>query len=106
MSELPAPDFQQLIAAIQRAHHGLQAAAVQAVNTALTLRNWVVGHQIHHDEHGDANEHRQRPFALGKLRAHSLPKNLNFQRPSFRFTGDGVSILKSPSPGTARSFSP
>ena len=53
MSELPAPDFQQLIAAIQRAHHGLQAAAVQAVNTALTLRNWVVGHQIHHyEQHG------------------------------------------------------
>jgi hypothetical protein len=48
MSDKQAPDFQQLVVAIERTHHDLKTTAVQAVNTALTLRNWLVGRHIPH----------------------------------------------------------
>lgn len=62
-------DFQQLVLAIRRAHHDLQSAAVQAVNTALTLRNWLIGRQIHHYEQQGADRARYGSHLLESLAA-------------------------------------
>lgn len=55
-TKLPQPttlDFSALVAAIQQAHAYSAAAASRAVNTQLTLRNWLIGAYIHHYElHG------------------------------------------------------
>lgn len=39
-------DFNQLVESINATHGQLQASAVQAVNQALTIRNWLVGYYI------------------------------------------------------------
>lgn len=39
-------DFDQLIGAIESVHLHLQASAANAVNQALTIRNWLIGHHI------------------------------------------------------------
>jgi predicted nuclease of restriction endonuclease-like (RecB) superfamily len=39
-------DFQQLLSTIEQVHQNLQASAVNAVNKALTLRNWLIGFYI------------------------------------------------------------
>ncbi len=61
MPRQPAPpkpaqaalDFTALVAAIEQAHAYSSAAASRAVNTQLTLRNWLIGAYIHHYElHG------------------------------------------------------
>jgi hypothetical protein len=55
---LPQPipsqlDFSALVAAIQQAHSHSAEAVSRAVNTQLTLRNWLIGAYIHHYElHG------------------------------------------------------
>ncbi|MBM4044729.1 MAG: DUF1016 domain-containing protein [Planctomycetes bacterium] len=46
-------DYRALVAAIQQAHDTAQRQAVQAVNVALTLRNWLVGyHIVEYEQHG------------------------------------------------------
>ena len=39
-------NFNQLISAIETTHHSMQGQAAQSVNTALTLRNWLIGYYI------------------------------------------------------------
>ncbi len=39
-------DFQQLITTIEQVHEHLQASAANAVNQALTIRNWLIGYYI------------------------------------------------------------
>src|SRR6516162_7192912 len=49
----PALDYGALIAAIGQAHQTAQRHAVQAVNAALTLRNWLIGyHVFEYEQHG------------------------------------------------------
>lgn len=49
----PPMDYTELVAAISRAHDDAQRQAVQAVNIALTLRNWLVGyHIVEYEQHG------------------------------------------------------
>lgn len=43
---LLAMDYGALVAAIEQAHDQAQRQAVQAVNVALTLRNWLIGYYI------------------------------------------------------------
>lgn len=45
-------DFEQLIGAIEDVHQHLQASAANAVNQALTIRNWLIGHHIVEFEQG------------------------------------------------------
>lgn len=40
------PDFKQLITIIEQTHRRLQAQAANAVNQALTIRNWLIGYYI------------------------------------------------------------
>lgn len=42
----PAKDFGQLVGAIRHVHDELAAQASQAVNTSLTLRNWMIGFHV------------------------------------------------------------
>lgn len=39
-------DFNHLVLSIEGVHHHLQSQAVQAVNQALTVRNWMIGYYI------------------------------------------------------------
>jgi hypothetical protein len=51
-SSLPL-DYEGLVTAIAQAHDSAQRQAVQAVNLALTLRNWLVGyHIVEYQQHG------------------------------------------------------
>jgi hypothetical protein len=43
---VPPLDYGALVAAIGQAHQTAQRHAVQAVNVALTLRNWLIGYHI------------------------------------------------------------
>jgi predicted nuclease of restriction endonuclease-like (RecB) superfamily len=46
-------DYEALVAAITQAHGHAQRQAVQAVNLALTLRNWLIGyHIVEYQQHG------------------------------------------------------
>jgi predicted nuclease of restriction endonuclease-like (RecB) superfamily len=47
---VPTQDFSTLISAIADAHARLSDRAARAVNTALTLRNWIIGAYIHNYE--------------------------------------------------------
>ena len=40
---LQVSNFESLVGAIADVHQRLQSEAVKAVNTALTLRNWLIG---------------------------------------------------------------
>ena len=62
-----ALNFTALVDAIRQAHAHCAAAANRAVNTSLTLRNWIIGAYIHHYElHGaDRAEYGER--LLNKL---------------------------------------
>ena len=46
----PALDFESLIGAIADVHRRLQHQATRAINTSLTLRNWLMGAYIHEFE--------------------------------------------------------
>lgn len=47
-------DFQQLLLTIEQVHQNLQASAANAVNKALTLRNWLIGFYIvEFEQNGD-----------------------------------------------------
>jgi predicted nuclease of restriction endonuclease-like (RecB) superfamily len=49
----PPIDYEALVAAITQAHGQAQHQAVQAVNLALTLRNWLIGyHLVEYQQHG------------------------------------------------------
>jgi predicted nuclease of restriction endonuclease-like (RecB) superfamily len=49
----PGRDYQGLVAVIAQAHGHAQGQAVQAVNLALTLRNWLIGyHIVEYQQHG------------------------------------------------------
>jgi predicted nuclease of restriction endonuclease-like (RecB) superfamily len=49
----PGRDYEGLVAAIAQAHGHAQGQAVQAVNLALTLRNWLIGyHIVEYQQHG------------------------------------------------------
>jgi protein gp37 len=49
----PPLDYGALVAAIGVAHQTAQSHAVQAVNVALTLRNWLIGyHLFEYEQHG------------------------------------------------------
>src|ERR1700730_15601957 len=52
--EAAAPlDYGALVAAIGQAHQTAQRHAVQAINVALTLRNWLIGYHIfEYEQHG------------------------------------------------------
>src|ERR1700732_5318599 len=61
--EAAAPlDYGALVAAIGQAHQTAQRHAVQAVNVALTLRNWLIGcHICEYEQHGsDRAEYGER----------------------------------------------
>lgn len=46
-------DYGELVAAIGQAHQTAQTHAVQAINVALTLRNWRIGyHLFEYEQHG------------------------------------------------------
>jgi predicted nuclease of restriction endonuclease-like (RecB) superfamily len=46
-------DYEGLVASIEQAHGNAQRQAVQAVNVALTLRNWLIGyHIVEYEQHG------------------------------------------------------
>ena len=46
-------DFKKLVDAIQQAHNQLSDQARRAVNTSLTLRNWLIGLYIReYEQHG------------------------------------------------------
>jgi predicted nuclease of restriction endonuclease-like (RecB) superfamily len=46
-------DYEALVVAIAQTHNHAQRQAVQAVNTALTLRNWLIGyHIVEYEQHG------------------------------------------------------
>jgi len=46
-------DYSTLVAVIEQAHNQAQRQAVQAVNVALTLRNWLIGyHIVEYEQHG------------------------------------------------------
>lgn len=46
MSASPALSFERLVSAIGQAHAELTAQASRAVNSSLTLRNWLIGFHI------------------------------------------------------------
>ena len=46
-------DYEALVTAIAQVHDQTQRQAVQAVNVALTLRNWLIGyHIVEYEQHG------------------------------------------------------
>lgn len=46
--------FEQLNSSIKQAHEELREQAGRAVNTSLTLRNWLIGFYIsNHEQHGE-----------------------------------------------------
>ncbi len=65
-----AANFGALVAAIAKVHADSAAAASRAVNTSLTLRNWLIGAYIHHYElHGaDRAQYGERLLATLALR--------------------------------------
>src|ERR1051326_1915696 len=58
----PPLDYGALVAAIGQAHQAAQRHAVQAINVALTLRNWLIGcHIFEYEQHGsDRAEYGER----------------------------------------------
>ena len=46
-------DYAALVTSIAQAHDHTQRRAVQAINVALTLRNWLIGyHIVEYEQHG------------------------------------------------------
>ena len=53
VASVPALNYGDLVTAIGQAHQSAQGHAVQAVNMALTLRNWLIGYYIfEYEQHG------------------------------------------------------
>lgn len=71
----PPLNYEGLVTAIAQAHDSAQRQAVQAVNLALTLRNWLVGyHIVEYEQHGsDRAQYGER--LLDEL-AHDLQRRI------------------------------
>ena len=61
------PTFDPLTSALSTAHQTLQAQAVRAVNTGLTLRNWLFGFYIETYERGGVDRQQYGDKLLDKL---------------------------------------
>ncbi len=70
-SELKEMNYGSLVEAISRAHEQTQRQATQAVNIALTLRNWLVGYHIFEYE-----QNGQDRAAYGEKLLENLSKDL------------------------------
>src|SRR5260370_41903012 len=74
----PALDFEGLVGAIADIHHRLQHQTTRAINTALTLRNWVMGAYIHEFElrGTDRAEYGERllPRLSDRIRTTGIPR--------------------------------
>jgi hypothetical protein len=52
-NEQPRMDYASLLAAIEQTHRTAHRQAIQAVNVALTMRNWLIGYYIvEYEQHG------------------------------------------------------
>jgi predicted nuclease of restriction endonuclease-like (RecB) superfamily len=71
----PALDYPGLVAAIGEAHETAQRHAVQAINVALTLRNWLVGYYIVEYEQQGSDRAEYGAQLLESL-ARDLPRRL------------------------------
>jgi predicted nuclease of restriction endonuclease-like (RecB) superfamily len=71
-------DFESLVGAIAGIHRQLHQQAVHAVNTALTLRNWLIGCYVHEYELGgrDRPDYGEQLFErlAERLREHDIPR--------------------------------
>jgi predicted nuclease of restriction endonuclease-like (RecB) superfamily len=76
-------DFQQLIATIEQVHGHLQASAANAVNQALTIRNWLIGHYIVEFEQGGEDKAKYGERLLATMAA-ELRHIKGFDERSFR----------------------
>jgi predicted nuclease of restriction endonuclease-like (RecB) superfamily len=74
----PARDFEGLVGVIAELHRRLQHQATRAINTSLTLRNWLMGAHIHEFElrGQDRAEYGERllPLLSERLRASGIPR--------------------------------
>src|ERR1700687_5463424 len=74
----PALDFELLVGTIADVHRRLQHQAAKAINTTLTLRNWLIGAYIHEFElrGKDRAEYGERllPHLSERLRASGIPR--------------------------------
>jgi hypothetical protein len=74
----PSLDFATLVDAIADIHRRLQHQAARAINTSLTVRNWLIGAYIHEFElrGKDRAEYGERllPHLSERLRASSIPR--------------------------------
>ncbi len=75
---LQLSDFESLVGAIADVHQRLHRQATKAVNTALTLRNWLIGCYVHQYELGGSDratygEHLIESLA-DRLREHGVPR--------------------------------
>src|SRR5438046_4475633 len=80
-------DYKALITAIAQAHDRTQRQAVQAVNVALTLRNWLIGcHIVEYEQNGsDRAQYGERLMAsLAQDLRHRLGRGFG-QRNLFSF---------------------
>jgi hypothetical protein len=69
------PNYEALVAAIAPAHDRAQRQAVQGVNLALTLRNWLIGyHIVESQQHG--SDHARYGERLLDTLAHDLRRRL------------------------------
>jgi predicted nuclease of restriction endonuclease-like (RecB) superfamily len=68
--------FDQLLTALSTAHDTLQAQAMRAVNTGLTLRNWLFGFYIETYERGGVDRQKYGDKLLDKLAEHLSAQGL------------------------------
>jgi predicted nuclease of restriction endonuclease-like (RecB) superfamily len=74
----PALDYTALVAAVGQAHSTAQRHAVQAINVALTLRNWLIGYYIMEYEQQGSDRAR-----YGERLLHNLARDLRSQGRGF-----------------------
>ncbi len=86
----PALDFTALVAAIQQTHEHSAAAASRAVNTSLTLRNWIIGlylaeYELHGADRADYGENLFAALAtrLGALKVSNAGRRQLYQYLAF-----------------------
>jgi DUF1016 N-terminal domain len=71
----PASDYAALVASITETHNRAQRQAAQAVNVALTLRNWLIGYSIvEYEQHG--SDRARYGARLLETLARDLPRRL------------------------------
>lgn len=81
-------DFESLVGAIADVHRQLHHQAVKAVNTALTLRNWLIGCYVHEYELGgrDRADYGERLFErlADRLSARNIPRSTSRELRRYR----------------------